>query len=93
MEAQSTATPLCKVSTRCGGPEEFVLEGRTGLFTEARPAAMAAAIAAVCDDRQQRDSLGDGARTWIEAHADNRAGCATIRNQWCHLYPHAPLGN
>jgi glycosyltransferase involved in cell wall biosynthesis len=47
-EAMAAGCPL--VSTRCGGPEEYVLDGRTGLLTGHDPAEMAAAIQAVVAD-------------------------------------------
>jgi glycosyltransferase involved in cell wall biosynthesis len=89
LEAMACGCPV--VSTRCGGPEEFVLAEQTGLFSAASPEAMAAAIAAVCGDRQRRQRLGAGARDWIEAHAANRVARATIRQSWRQLYPGAPL--
>jgi glycosyltransferase involved in cell wall biosynthesis len=89
LEAMACGCPV--VSTRCGGPEEFVLAERTGLFSAATPEAMAAAISAVCGDRQRRERLGAGARDWIEAHATERVARATIRKNWCQLYPGAPL--
>jgi glycosyltransferase involved in cell wall biosynthesis len=90
LEAMACGCPV--VSTHCGGPEEFVLEERTGRFCGESPAAMAAAITALAADRRRRNRLGVGARAWIEAQAGNRAGRATIREQWHLLYPQSPRG-
>lgn len=59
LEALACGCPV--VSTRCGGPEEFVLEGRTGTLVQSDPADMAAAIARIVGDRELRAHLAAGA--------------------------------
>jgi glycosyltransferase involved in cell wall biosynthesis len=60
LEAMACGIPV--VSTRCGGPEEFVIDGETGRLVGFDAAAMADAIVAVLGDR---DRLGRGARAKV----------------------------
>jgi glycosyltransferase involved in cell wall biosynthesis len=89
LEAMACGCPV--VSTRCGGPEEFVEADQTGDFSEATPQAMAEVVTAVCADRDRRQRLSAGAQHWIAQHAAELAGRATIREYWRLLYPLSPL--
>jgi len=62
IEALAVETPV--VSTRCGGPEEIIRDGRTGSLVPIRdPSAMAAAIVRLLDlPRAARDFGQDGRR-------------------------------
>jgi glycosyltransferase involved in cell wall biosynthesis len=53
------------VSTRCGGPEEFVIPGATGDLVDAQPDAMAQAIASVLTQPVLRERLAAGARQLV----------------------------
>jgi glycosyltransferase involved in cell wall biosynthesis len=53
------------VSTRCGGPEEFVIDDTTGYLVDFTPAAAADAIQRLLGDRQRRDQLGAAARNLV----------------------------
>jgi glycosyltransferase involved in cell wall biosynthesis len=68
LEAMACGVPL--LTTPCGGPEELVAGGHSGAVVEARPAPMAAAIAAICGDRSRRRHLAAGAAAWVSDHAD-----------------------
>lgn len=60
LQAMACGVPV--VSTRCGGPEDYVLPGKTGQLTEATPSAMADALAQIINDRDLRARLSAGAR-------------------------------
>lgn len=60
LQAMACGVPV--VSTRCGGPEDYVIPEETGLLTAATPGAMADALARIVTDRGLRARLGTGAR-------------------------------
>lgn len=60
LEAMATGRPV--LSTRCGGPEEFVLEGETGWLVEATPQAMAARLDALLAAPEALRAAGARAR-------------------------------
>ena len=60
LEAMACGVPV--VSTRCGGPEEFVIDGGTGLLVDNDPEQMAQAIQAIVGDRELRARLSQAAR-------------------------------
>jgi glycosyltransferase involved in cell wall biosynthesis len=66
LEAMACGVPV--VSTRCGGPEEFVLDGTTGTLVDAEPKQMAQAIAAIVGNRKRRAQMGIAARQIVEHH-------------------------
>jgi glycosyltransferase involved in cell wall biosynthesis len=63
LEAMACGCPV--ISTRCGGPEEYVTYGETGFLVEADPVRMGEAISRVVEDRVLRSRLADGAREVI----------------------------
>jgi len=63
LEAMACGVPV--VSTRCGGPEEYVLDGRTGRLVGFDASEMADAIMSIVGDRKQRDRLAAGARDLV----------------------------
>jgi glycosyltransferase involved in cell wall biosynthesis len=60
LEAMACGIPV--VSTRCGGPEEFVIDDETGRLVDFDAGAMTDAVIAIINDRARRDRLGAGAR-------------------------------
>jgi glycosyltransferase involved in cell wall biosynthesis len=69
LEAMACGIPV--VSTRCGGPEEFVIDGETGSLVDFDAAAMADAIATIVHDRDQRERSAAGARAMVLRHYSN----------------------
>jgi glycosyltransferase involved in cell wall biosynthesis len=63
LEAMACGCPV--VSTRCGGPEEFVLHEETGLLTDFDPHDMADAILRVLTTPRLRRELATAARTMV----------------------------
>ncbi len=66
LEAMACGIPV--VSTRCGGPEEFVIDDETGQLVGFDAGAMADAVIAIVSDRARRDRLGAGARERVLQH-------------------------
>src|SRR5262249_50102308 len=60
LEAMACGCPV--VSTRCGGPEEFVLHDETGFLVGFDPVEMADAILRILNTPQLRRRLGGAAR-------------------------------
>jgi glycosyltransferase involved in cell wall biosynthesis len=64
IEAMSAGKPV--VATRCGGPQEILEDGRSGLLVPVQdPAALAAAVDKVANDPALAASLGENARTRV----------------------------
>ena len=85
LEAMACGVPV--VSTRCGGPEDFVIPETTGAFVPHEPAAMAAAIARICGNPPLRHHLGKGSLAWIATHADAREARRRFRAHLRAIYP------
>lgn len=64
LEAMACGVPV--VSTRCGGPEEFVIPGQTGVLVDHSAEAMARAIDSLVGDSVLGQRLGAGARQIVE---------------------------
>jgi len=66
LEAMACGCPV--ISTFCGGPEEFVINGQTGFLVNSDPVSMADAILKIVKDRDLRARLSDNARIMVEKH-------------------------
>jgi glycosyltransferase involved in cell wall biosynthesis len=66
LEAMACGVPI--VSTRCGGPEDYVQSGVTGELVDKTGEDFAMAIKNICLNREQRHKLSEGAILWV---ADN----------------------
>jgi glycosyltransferase involved in cell wall biosynthesis len=89
LEAMACGTPV--VSTRCGGPEQYVLNGRTGQLVASDPEDLASAIASIAADRPGRERLAQGALQWIAGNASTAAARATFRRQLGATWPHLAI--
>ena len=75
LEAMACGCPV--VSTRCGGPGEFVLDDQTGFLVDFDPAAMAEAIRRIIGNRDLRNMLSRNARDLV-VERYNREHCERI---------------
>jgi glycosyltransferase involved in cell wall biosynthesis len=75
LEAMASAVPV--VSTRCGGPEDYVVDGENGYLVDSDAETMGAAIANICTDRPLRDRMGSAARETV-LRDFGKAACAAI---------------
>lgn len=64
IQAMACSVPV--VSTRCGGPQDYVIDNETGYLAGFDGAGMAQAIRRLIEDRSLRDRLGANARRLIE---------------------------
>lgn len=71
LEAMACGCPV--VSTRCGGPEEFVIDGQTGRLSASDAAVMASAVASMVLDREERVRIGAAARQHVVTYYGRRA--------------------
>jgi len=75
------------ISTRCGGPEDYVQPGINGDLVDRDPGSMAAAITAICSDRAHRQACGAAAAAWVETNASLNAARRIVREQLAALDP------
>jgi glycosyltransferase involved in cell wall biosynthesis len=80
LQAMATAVPI--VSTRCGGPEDYVINGKTGSLISFDSNEMAAAIINITDDREKRNKLGLNARKFVEAHYSHDQFSNNLSEAW-----------
>jgi asparagine synthase (glutamine-hydrolysing) len=66
LEAMACGCPV--ISTRCGGPEEFVIDGETGIVVGFDADEMATAMLKVFGDAKLRARLAQGARNRVVRH-------------------------
>jgi glycosyltransferase involved in cell wall biosynthesis len=76
LEAMASGVPV--VSTRCGGPEEFVIPGQSGQLVAFDADDMAQAIADLLRDPHRREALGQGARSVVERRYTFHAARASL---------------
>lgn len=75
LEAMASGCPV--ISTKCGGPQEFVHENETGYLVDFDAKEMADAIRRVVGARSLRQSLSENARQWVVDNY-NHSRCESI---------------
>jgi glycosyltransferase involved in cell wall biosynthesis len=85
LEAMACGVPV--VSTRCGGPEEFVIDGQTGKLVSDDPQEAADAIEAVRATEQTRRDIGERARELVHTRYSIPAATETLRRALLATFP------
>jgi glycosyltransferase involved in cell wall biosynthesis len=85
LEAMACGIPV--VSTRCGGPEEFVIDDQTGYLVGFNAAEMANAIISILGDRDRRERLGAGARDMVMRQYSQARADAIFWAQFNRTFP------
>ncbi len=80
VQAMACGVPV--VSTRCGGPESYVIDGKTGHFVEPNARSMADGIWSVVCDRERRAKMGANARSFVIENFGHAQFEASIRDAW-----------
>lgn len=88
LEAMASGVPV--VSTRCGGPEDYVRDGETGFLCDSNSLAMAGAAARVMSGRDLRYRLGAGARRVAVNEFSMGAFAAGLDSAWRTVWGEAP---
>lgn len=79
VEAMACGVPV--IATRCGGPEDFVTDGRTGFLTGHDEVEISRRILEVVGDRGLRRRLSEGARALAAAEFSQRRFGQTLENE------------
>jgi glycosyltransferase involved in cell wall biosynthesis len=87
LEALAVGCPV--VSTRCGGPEEYVRDGETGYLSGSEPNEFAAAIGRIVADRELRARLSIGARAVAEREYSVASAEGTFWKEFGAAFPGA----
>lgn len=85
LEAMACGVPV--VSTRCGGPEEFVIDGVTGQLVDFRASDMAEALLRITSQREVRMALSHGARRMVLERYSREAASRVFWKHFESLYP------
>jgi glycosyltransferase involved in cell wall biosynthesis len=85
LEAMACGVPV--VSTRCGGPEEFVLPGRTGQLTASNATDMAKEVAALLGNPGLRSRMSHEARQLVLERYSNCEAEASFLQAFQATFP------
>lgn len=87
-EALACGVPV--VSTRCGGPVDYVLEGETGFLTDKTPEAMAESLEAIVADRARRQRMGEAGRRLVGERFSTAAFASALAAAWADVWGETP---
>lgn len=88
LQAMASAVPV--VSTCCGGPEDYVIDGKTGTLVSFDAEEMASAIARITEGREMRNKLGQNARRFVEKHYSHDQFKASFADAWQQTWGDQP---
>ena len=84
----AAATPV--VSTRCGGPEDYVVDGKTGRLISSDERELASAMSEIIENREKRNELGANARRFVEEHYSHDCFTASFAEAWQQTWGDRP---
>lgn len=85
LEAMACGAPV--VSTRCGGPEEFVIPDQTGSLVDFDASQMATAIQAIVGNRNKRQMMSQQARQLILSRYDREQAQSILMDALKQEFP------
>jgi glycosyltransferase involved in cell wall biosynthesis len=85
LEAMACGVPV--VSTRCGGPEEFVIPNVTGALVGFDEKEMAASVAAIIDSPGLRDKMSAAGREIVRRRYSNAHAQAVFAHAFDSTFP------
>ncbi len=88
LQAMACSVPV--VSTRCGGPEDYVVHGKTGVLVAFDEKEMAKAIAGIISARERRFELGGNARRLVEENYSHGRFEAEFAKAWEQTWGELP---
>ena len=80
IEAMASGVPV--VSTRCGGPESFVRDGKNGYLTDFDAKKMAARVLDICTNSELRQKFSKTARSSVEEKYGFENFKETMKQEW-----------
>jgi glycosyltransferase involved in cell wall biosynthesis len=88
IEAMACGIPV--ISTRCGGPEDYVHPGQTGILVDHNAEQMAAALVQLIADRRLRQDMAQAARVLAETEYSPTRFRATLQTHWRMVWGEDP---
>lgn len=89
LEAMACGVPV--VSTRCGGPEDYVIDSVTGYLCDLDAEDMADKLIQATADRDKRNRLGIYARGTVMGEYGMGAFAQRLREHWISVWEKPPL--
>lgn len=88
IEAMACGVPV--VSTRCGGPEDYVRHDESGLLCGFDSASMADSLNAIIQDRPLRDRLSLAGQSFVREHFSHTAFAGRLADAWGNVWGGTP---